>query len=171
MHHAFRTALAACLAATLALAAAPPSARAVEWKSWNDGLQAAQKSGHPVLVDVYTDWCGWCKRMDADVYAQPEVATYLARHFVTVRLNAESGERTIYQGRNQAARALASSFGVSGYPTTIFLTANGEHLANVPGYIPRERFLLLLRYIGDGHMARNEKWDDYVKSTGTHDTP
>ena len=164
MHHAFRTALAACLAATLALAAAPPSARAVEWKSWNDGRQAAQKSGHPVLVDVYTDWCGWCKRMDKDVYARADVSQYLASHFVTVRLNAESGETTVYQGRNRPASALASAFEVTGYPTTIFLTSTGEHLTNVPGYLDADRFLLLLRYIGDKHMEKGEKWEEYVKT-------
>jgi thioredoxin-related protein len=116
-----------------------------------------------VLVDVYTDWCGWCKRMDADVFSRADVREYLSAHFVTVRLNAESGELATWQGRDYSARTLASAFNVTGYPTTLFFTSKGEHLVNVPGYIPAERFLLLLRYIGDGHLERNEKWDDYVK--------
>lgn len=153
-------------------ACAAPPAGAVDWKHWNDGVAAAKQSGKPMLVDVYTDWCGWCKRMDAEVYAKPDVSGYLASHFVTVRLNAESGEPASYQGRNYSARTLAASFDVSGYPTTIFFDGTGEHLANVPGYLPRERFLLLLRFIGDGHMARNESFEAYMKQAqGTHPAP
>ena len=137
-------------------------ARAVEWRHWNDGLAAASHAGRPVLVDVYTDWCGWCKRMDHDVYARGDVESYLSSHFVTVRLDAESVEPVSWQGHPSTARGLASAFEVRGYPTTIFLTAQGEHLVNVPGYVTPDRFLLLLRYIGDGHMDRGEKWEDYV---------
>ena len=118
--------------AIVAFAATP--ARAIEWQGWNAGLEHAKDSGRPVLVDVYTNWCGWCKRMDQDVYSRPDVSDYLATHFVLVRLNAESPELTLYQGRNRSARALASAFGVSGYPTTIFFTPGGDRLVNVPGY-------------------------------------
>lgn len=153
------------LALLLAFAAATP-ASALDWDGWNAGLQSAARSKRPVLVDVYTDWCGWCKRMDRDVYARTDVASYLSSHFVTVKLNAESGEMVSWKGKNSSARSLASGFGVSGYPTTIFLDSKGEHLVNVPGYIAPERFMLLLRYIGDGHMDRGEKWEDYVAHAG-----
>jgi thioredoxin-related protein len=172
MHSARRSLLLLALLFALTSFVTAPPACAVEWLHWNAGLEAARASGRPILVDVYTDWCGWCKRMDADVFAKPDVSGYLASHFVTVRLNAESGELATWQGRNYSARSLASTFNVSGYPTQIFLTSAGDHLANVPGYQPRERFLLLLRYVGDGHMARNEGWDDYVKQAqGDHPQP
>ena len=161
MRHLVRLAL---LLSLLLLAAVP--AGAVEWKSWNAGLASASASRRPVLVDVYTDWCRWCKQMDREVYGRADVSQYLAAKFVTVKLNAESSEPVSYRGRNLTARSLASSFDVSGYPTTIFLAPNGDHLANVPGYIEPGRFLLLLRYVGDGHMDRGVKWDDYVKRSG-----
>lgn len=148
------------------LASAASAAPPVEWKDWNSGLATASASGRPVVVDVYTDWCRWCKQMDREVYGRADVAQYLSAHFVTVKLNAESGAPVTYHGRNSSARALASSFEVSGYPTTIFLSASGEHLVNVPGYVEPAKFLLLLRYIGDGHMDRGEKWEEYVKQAG-----
>lgn len=150
----------------LLLLALAPRAHAVEWTKWNAGLASAAASRRPVVVDVYTDWCRWCRQMDREVYGRADVARYLAEKFVTVKLNAESSEPVTYRGRNLTARSLASSFDVSGYPTTIFLTADGDHLVNVPGYVEPGRFLLLLRYVGDGHMDRGVKWDEYVKRAG-----
>jgi thioredoxin-related protein len=139
----------------------------VTWRGWNEGLAAAAGGTKPVIVDVYTDWCGWCKRMDKDVYARADVSEYLNQHFVMVRLNAEGSERVTYAGHALTARALAGGFQVTGYPTTIFLKADGTHLVNVPGYVPADRFLKLARYIGDGHMERGVSWEEYSRSTDT----
>jgi thioredoxin-related protein len=134
------------------------------WRSWDAGLREAGTSGRPVLVDVYTDWCGWCKRMDRDVYARADVQDYLARKFVTVKLDAESNAAARYEGREYTSRTLAARFGVTGYPTTLFLSAKGARLRNVPGYLPAPDFLLLLRFIGDGHAARGEKLEDFLRA-------
>jgi thioredoxin-related protein len=139
------------------------AARDLSWRGWDAGLREAEASQRPVLVDVYTDWCGWCRRMDRDVYGREPIRSYLSERFVTVKLNAESGETARYDGRSFTSRSLATRFRVTGYPTTIFLRANGEHLVNVPGYVPPERFMLLLRYIGDGYLDRGVAFDDFVK--------
>lgn len=155
---AFGTALWAALLLPTSALAAPG------WRGWDAGLAEAGRTGRPVLVDVYTDWCGWCKRMDRDVYARSDVQQYLASKFVVVRLNAESNESARYEGKAYTARTLAARFGVSGYPTTIFLNGRGDHLGNVPGYFPPSRFLLLLRFIGDGHAERGEKFEDFARA-------
>jgi thioredoxin-related protein len=134
------------------------------WRSWDAGLREAATSGRPVLVDVYTDWCGWCKRMDRDVYARPDVQDYLARKFVTVKLDAESGEVARYGGRTYTSRTLAARFGVTGYPATLFLSSKGAELGNVPGYLGPQDFLLLLRFIGEGHAGRGEKLEDFMRA-------
>jgi len=135
---------------------------AVQWRSWDEGLREASASKRPVLVDVYTDWCGWCKRMDRDVYSREDVRTYLERNFVTVKLNAEASTRATYEGRVQTSSTIARRFGVRGYPTSVFLRPGGEHMVNVGGYVPAERFLLVLRYIGEGHMDRGTPWEDFA---------
>ena len=143
----------AALAALPALGAARPGAAAAgapEWRTWNDGLKQAGAAKRPVIVDVYTDWCGWCRRMDRDVYARREISDYLRQKFVTIRLNAEARDAAHYEGREYTSQDLAQRFRVSGYPTTIFLRSTGEHMANVPGYVPADRFLLLLRYVAGG---------------------
>lgn len=158
----------AALALPALLAAAPAGAAGVVWRGWNEGLAAAAGSGKPVIVDVYTDWCGWCKRMDRDTYSRAEVSDYVNRHFVMVRLNAESNERVSYGGHAFTGRSLAGGFQVTGYPTTIFLRASGEHLVNVPGYLPPDKFMKLVRYIGDGAMDRGVKWEEYAPGWGAH---
>lgn len=143
------------------------SASPVAWQSWNEGFGRTTKGGKPVLVDVYTDWCGWCKRMDRDVYARADVSQYLNDNFVSIKLNAESNQTAMLDGKSLSARALAAKFGVSGYPTTIFMRGDGEHLVNVPGYLPADRFLLLLRYIGEGHMDKGVAWEEFSKRAAT----
>ena len=156
--------LAALLLPTIALAAEPPRPEAPQWRSWNDGVSEAASRGLPILVDVYTDWCGWCKRMDRDVYARDDVREYLGKHFVAVKLNAESATEARVGDRTLTARALAQQLRVSGYPTTIFLKSSGEHIASVPGYIPADRFKLMLRYIGEDHIQRGVSWQEFEKS-------
>lgn len=153
------------LAALLLVPAVSARAQSGGWRTWDAGMKEAGSSKRYVMVDVYTDWCGWCKRMDRDVFARPDVRDYLAKKFVTIKLNAESGEAARYEDRAFTSRTLATRFRVTGYPTTIFLRPNGDHLANVPGYIPADRFLLLLRYIGDGHLDRGVSFDEFTKSS------
>lgn len=136
----------------------------LDWLKWNQGVSEAASAKRPILVDVYTDWCGWCKRMDRDVYARDDVRQYLKKHFVVVKLNAESAEEARYGERTLTSRALAQQLRVSGYPTTVFLKPNGEHIASVPGYIPAERFKNMLRYIGEDHIGRGVSWQEFEKS-------
>jgi thioredoxin-related protein len=141
-----------------------PAAAAPAWRSWDAGLREAANSGRPVLVDVYTDWCGWCKRMDRDVYARADVQEYLARRFVAVKLDAESNAAAHFEGRAYTMRSLAARFGVTGYPTTLFLGAKGNYLGNSPGYLPPQDFLQQLRFVGDGHAERGEKYEDFLRA-------
>jgi thioredoxin-related protein len=133
------------------------------WRSWDAGMHEAAASGRPVLVDVYTDWCGWCRRMDRDVYARADVQEYLSRRFVTVKLDAESDANARYQGRVYSSRSLAAAFGVTGYPTTLFFGAKGTYLGRFPGYWPSQDFLLLLRFVGEGRAERGERLEDFLR--------
>ena len=161
-----RRALPAALGAVAFALLLLPSLAAAEpaWRPWDAALREAATSGRPVLVDVYTDWCGWCKRMDRDVYARADVQGYLARRFVTVKLDAESNAVAHYEGRAYTLRSLAARLGASAYPTTVFLGAKGNYIGNSPGYLPAQDFLLQLRFVGDGHAERGERYEDFVNA-------
>src|SRR5213082_1962156 len=95
----------------------------VRWLELDDALGRARDRKKLVLVDVYTDWCVWCKRMERDTYTDGEVRDYLAGNFFTARLNAEDSQRRMhYQGEEISYREFANDLQVNTYPTTLFLT-------------------------------------------------
>ncbi len=153
----------------LAAALAPAPVRAaggLRWRSLDEGLREAKASGRPIMVDVFTDWCRWCKVMDRDVYSRADVQDYVARHFVPVRLNAESGRPATYAGAPLTERAVATRFAINSYPTTAFLRTDGSHVVNVPGYWPPDKFLLVLRFVAEGRFERGEDFDAFMSRAG-----
>lgn len=161
-----RVLLLSILPAILALASVPgPAAAAapppVAWRAWDRGLEEARATGRPVLVNICTDWSGGCRRMKTEVYTKAEIRSYLADHFVAVTIDAEAADPAHYEGKALTSRSVAARFGVSGYPTTVFLRANGEHLVSVPNYVEPASFLKLLRYVGDGHIERGVTFKEF----------
>ena len=135
----------------------------LQWMSFNDGLALAQKANRKVLIDVYTDWCGWCKKMESTTYGDPRIVEYLQRKYVLVRLNAESMQKLTYKGTTYTERDLAGAFGVNGYPTTIFLKANGDPITGYPGYADAAKFRTVLSFIAEDHYL-TKKFSDYSAS-------
>jgi thioredoxin-related protein len=141
------------------------NSKEVTWNSFDAGMQQASSQNKKVLIDVYTDWCTWCKKMDSDVYSDASVADYLKKNFVTIRLNAESNESVHYKGQSYTASGLAQAFGVNGYPTTIFLKEDGNPITSLPGYVDAGRFSHILSYIAENRYL-NTKFEDYLKEKG-----
>jgi len=117
------------LGALLAVAGSAVAAGAIKWKSSYEMAVAEAKSTHRlVMVDFYTDWCTWCKRLDADTYPAPAVEKE-AESFVPVKVNAE-----------KEGVAAAKKYDVEGYPTVVFLQPDGTLVWKISGYLPAEDF-------------------------------
>ena len=102
----------------------------IAWqKDIDRALDIAKSDGKVIVVDVYTDWCGWCKKMDQVIYSDPLVVG-LSRQEVFLKLDAEDGG----QGQQFARR-----MGVRGYPTTVVIDGNGRKLKEVAGFIKTPR--------------------------------
>ena len=76
----------------------------VKWYSIEEAAALATTSPRPIFVDAYTDWCGWCKRLDKDTFSHPVIAEILNTKYYAVKFNAESKEPVIFQGRNFCQR-------------------------------------------------------------------
>ena len=115
-----------------------PSNDEVKWMNFNEGYSLAKKKNKIMLVDVYTEWCGWCKRMDKDTYAKPSIATELNKNYVSVKFNPEvTGITYTYNGKTYDGPGLAgaiSNNSISGYPTTVFINPTSHNTKIEVGY-------------------------------------
>ena len=71
----------------------------VKWYSIEEAVQLASEEPRVLVIDVYTDWCGWCKRMDATTFSDPAIAKIMNKHFYPVKLNAEDKEDVVIGDR------------------------------------------------------------------------
>jgi len=134
----------------------------LKWKKYDEGLQEAIKLKKKILVDVYTDWCKWCKKFDAEVYSDAKVAKYLEQQYIPVKINAESNRQVTFEGKKISEADLARQFNVSGYPTILFLETEGKYINRLASFVPADQFLPILQYIGDDYYKKIS-WEDYSK--------
>jgi len=130
---------------------------------YEDAIAKAKSENKLVMVDVYTDWCGWCKRMDKDVYSDKSVQEEMSKYFTAVKLNAEAATTHQYQGGERSEQQIAAHWGVSGYPTIVFMTPDEKMVQKLPGYVPAKEFVMVLRYMGTG-AYQNSDYESWKKT-------
>ncbi len=128
----------------------------LDWVSYGEALERAKTEDKHILIDFWTTWCGWCKVMDRKTYADPSVIEMLNENFLIVKLNAESSRRFPVGDREMSGVDVAKKYGVRQFPMTWFVKPDGERLANIPGYIPPERFMKALEYVNDRRYVKPE---------------
>jgi thioredoxin-related protein len=127
-----------------------------------DAQKLAKDNNKKVLVDVYTVWCGYCRKMAAETYPSAKVKNAVDDYFYTVRLNAESDRKIIFNGETFTEAELASAFGVSSFPTTLFIDTDGEPLGLQPGFMDANIFSQLLAFIGS-NAFKTQTFEDFAK--------
>jgi thioredoxin-related protein len=135
----------------------------LKWKSYSEGRKEAKADGRKVLIDVYTTWCGWCKKMDRDVYGNDTIREYILEHFVPVKLNAESQTAHEVDSVSVTERQISGAYGISSYPTTVFLEEDGSTITVLPGYVKAGMFLHVLEYIAE-EQYKTTSWNDFLRS-------
>jgi len=144
----------------------------VKWYTWEEAAQANKTEKKKFFVDIYTDWCGWCKRMDRTTYRNPEVVKYLNTYFYPVKLNAEQKEDIKFNGQifkwkpggKNGIHSLAYSLvdGQLSYPTVVYLTENFERIMISPGYKQPKGVMKELKFAAEERYA-STSWNDYQR--------
>ena len=157
----------------LALAASPALAQtdasiipddAPDWRPIEEAIQSAEADGKILLLHGYAKWCGWCARLDQDVYTQDDVQAYLADNFEVARVDIENRDTIDFFDFRLPTAWLASGLGITSTPTTVFMDAqSGEVITRLPGYADQETFLYALRFVREGAYAEIS-FNDWVNA-------
>ena len=147
----------------------------VKWLSWEEAASQPNEENRKYMVDLYTDWCGWCKKMDAATFQQDYISKYINEHYHAVKFNAEMKDDIEYKGetlsfvangrRGYHELAAKLTSGRLGYPTIVFLDENMEVIQAIPGFKGPEDFEKILTYFAEDYHKKMS-WDKYVGSYG-----
>jgi thioredoxin-related protein len=166
--------------AVIALLTAQMHAQTIQWLDFEKAVKESDKASKKkkdskiIFVDVYTDWCGWCKRMDATTFADPIIADYMNKNFLSVKFNAEGndtvciGNEILLPKQHGKTHALAAILlnGKMSYPSYTFLEVTDENkiqiIQVVPGYQQAKQFEYLINFFGSG-AYKTKNWEDFQK--------
>ncbi len=136
----------------------PASNEGIKWMTWQEMQEAQKKEPRKVFIDAYTDWCGWCKKIDQYTFTHPEIISYMNENFYAIKFDAETRESIKFKGKdykfvpsgsrgyNELAAELLK--GRLSYPTTVYLDENMDLLFPVPGYLEPKILEQLLHFVG-----------------------
>jgi thioredoxin-related protein len=146
------------------------TAEGIQWITIEEAYSRIQKEPRKVLIDVYTDWCGWCKVMDRETFTDKAVAAYIHKNYYAVKLDAEQkaaitlgNKKFVSQGRTHEL-ALALTNNQPSYPTTVFLDDQFQMIQPLPGYMKAKEFHEVITFIGGNHYKK-EAFENYKSKT------
>ena len=134
----------------------------LKWMTLQEAKVAMQKEKRPILIDLYTDWCGWCKVMDKKTYTNEKVIAYLQQKFYPVKLDAETREALEWENKTYRFNssyhtndlAVYLTHGQLSFPTTIIIPLGNTDPQPVPGYLKPAELELIVKYFGEGHYGK-----------------
>ncbi|MEE9442312.1 MAG: thioredoxin family protein [candidate division Zixibacteria bacterium] len=121
----------------------------INWVSYPEGLKLAKESGKKIFLEFTAVWCGWCKRMRATTFKDPEIIKTLNENYISISLDGESRDTINVDGWFTSGRKLAGELGVRSFPYFWFLKSDGERLAPLRGYQTAENLINILLYLKD----------------------
>ena len=134
-----------------------PDKDKINWITLDQLNSLYAKNPKPILIDVYTDWCGWCKQMDRTTYRDHKLSSYINDKYYAVRFNAESTDTVLFNHKKYAFNqqyktndlALYLTFGRLEYPHTIFLSSPAAQPAPLSGYMKPKEMEGPLKFFGE----------------------
>jgi thioredoxin-related protein len=135
----------------------------ITWMKYDEGLALAKEKGKKVFVEFTAKWCGWCKKMHATTFKDPEIVKLMDEYFVSVSVDGDSRDTLNIDGWITSERKLARQYRVSSYPTYWFLTSEAEQIAPVKGYRDKATLSQILDYLKDD-LYKTVSFQDYIDS-------
>ncbi len=148
----------------------------VKWLTFEEAIELSSKTPKPILMDLYTDWCGWCKRMDKTTYSNGVIAAYINKNFYPVKFDGEEKKDITFKGkvftyknpadgrRGRGYHELAAAIlkGNLSYPSTAFFDDKQQLIQVVPGYQTEKQFEKIIAFFNDDNYKKTP-WKDFEK--------
>ncbi len=148
----------------------------VKWYTLKEALELNKKAPRKIIIDIYTDWCGWCKKMDKETFDHPVIADYLNANYYPVKFNAEGKDSVEFAGykfgnpgqggrsTHQFAMALFQAQKLDpGYPAIAYITENLQLIGVMPGFLNATQIEPILNFIVEDKF-KSASLDDYQKT-------
>ncbi|MBL7934373.1 MAG: DUF255 domain-containing protein [Bacteroidia bacterium] len=146
----------------------------VNWISFDEAYIKCKKNPRPIMIDIYTTWCGPCKMMSSQTFNNPDIANYINTNFYAVKFDAESKDSVkfdnyVFVSTDPANSKAPHQFAASildnqlAYPSIVFLNNQIQRLDILKGFMPPKSFEPILNYYGSGDYQK-VKWEEYQKT-------
>jgi thioredoxin-related protein len=146
----------------------------IEWMSFEEAVEKNNSEPRKIIVDIYTTWCGWCKKMDATTFQDPTIVKYIKKNYWAVKLDAERKDtvrlgQQVFINENPTGRrsahqlAIALLNGKMSYPSIVYLDENIDMLQPIAGYQDAKSIEPILKYFGED-AYKTVSWSDFEES-------
>jgi thioredoxin-related protein len=152
-----------------------PAEAGIKWMNWDEMQEAQKKQPRKVVVDVFTDWCGWCKRMEASTFTNPEIIKFVNENYYAVKFDAETKSTIKFRGKdykfvpegvrgyNELAAEILNN--QMSYPTTVYFDESLVEIFPVPGYQEPKMFETVLNFVSSNSYKQGAaSFDSYEKN-------
>jgi thioredoxin-related protein len=141
--------------------------------TWEQAIEKSKKEKKKIFVDVFTDWCGWCKKLDKTTFAEDHISKYINENFYPIKFDAEMETSVLLKGveykfirnGNRGYHDLAAQLlqGKLSYPTMVFLDEDFNLIQAIPGFQETSTFEMIASYFGS-NSHRSVPWNKYMQT-------
>ncbi len=157
------------------------SAQKITWLTLEQAIEKSKVEKKKIFIDVYTDWCGWCKHMDRTTFEDSLVIKEVNEHWYAVKFNAEQRKDVLFRGKVYKFIPNGKGGGVHelallllqnqmSYPTVVFLDENALTIQAIPGYREATSMEMILAYFG-GNFHKTIPWSKFERDFGLKKKP
>jgi thioredoxin-related protein len=145
----------------------------IRWMTWEEALSKQEKAPRKIFIDVITEWCGYCKKMDASTLNQDHVAKYINENYYPIKFDAEYKNpiefngttynfvKTFKGGYHELAAFILQ--GKLSYPTIVFLDEKNNLIQAIPGFQDAINFEMIIHFFG-GDFHKTTNWRKFTRN-------
>ncbi|MBI1183643.1 DUF255 domain-containing protein [bacterium] len=147
------------------------SGEPIEWMSLTEAIEMNKQEPKFIFMDIYTDWCGWCKKMDQTTFVTPKITELMNKYFYAVKFDAEQKEKITFKGdefefvsggrRGYHQLAAAILHGKMSYPSYAAFDENLDLITVFSGYQSAQDLEPILAFLGEKRY-KSQTFEEYL---------